>query len=54
MDIIKKFKNLIEKSSKIVISTHTFPDADGIGSQIALCLALESLKKTFSFKSDIF
>ncbi|MEE2742478.1 MAG: bifunctional oligoribonuclease/PAP phosphatase NrnA [Bdellovibrionota bacterium] len=45
MDIIKKFKNLIEKSSKIVISTHTFPDADGIGSQIALCLALESLKK---------
>ena len=45
MDIIKKFKNLIEKSSKILITTHAFPDADGIGSQISLCLALKSLKK---------
>jgi phosphoesterase RecJ-like protein len=28
-----------------VISTHIFPDADGIGSQIALCLALRALGK---------
>ncbi|RLA63463.1 MAG: hypothetical protein DRQ88_08940 [Epsilonproteobacteria bacterium] len=36
----KKFKNLTEKSRNILITTHAFPDADGIGSQIALCLAL--------------
>jgi len=31
---------LTEKSKNILITTHAFPDADGIGSQIALCLAL--------------
>ncbi|TDJ04412.1 MAG: bifunctional oligoribonuclease/PAP phosphatase NrnA [Deltaproteobacteria bacterium] len=36
----KKFKILTEKSKNILITTHAFPDADGIGSQIALCLAL--------------
>jgi phosphoesterase RecJ-like protein len=36
----KKFKILTEKSKNILITTHSFPDADGIGSQIALCLAL--------------
>ncbi len=31
---------MTEKSKNILITTHAFPDADGIGSQIALCLAL--------------
>ena len=45
MDLIKKFKQLIDKAESIIISTHIFPDADGIGSQIALCLALSKLNK---------
>lgn len=39
------FKSLIEKASKIVITTHIQPDADGIGSEIALCMALRELGK---------
>jgi len=42
MKNLKKFKILTEKSKNILITTHAFPDADGIGSQIALCLALRS------------
>ena len=38
-------KALVEKSNQIVITTHTGPDADGIGSQVALCLVLRSLGK---------
>ena len=45
MKNIKHFLDLIKKSQHIVISTHIHPDADGIGSQIALCMALKSLKK---------
>jgi phosphoesterase RecJ-like protein len=45
MDIIERFKFLTEKANNIVISTHIIPDADGIGSEIALCLALRSLGK---------
>ncbi len=41
----KRFNDLIKKSKNIVITTHIYPDADGIGSQIALCLALKKLKK---------
>ena len=41
MKNLKKFKILTEKSKNILITTHAFPDADGIGSQIALCLALK-------------
>lgn len=37
------FKHLIRGASHVVISTHIIPDADGIGSQIALCLALREL-----------
>ncbi len=36
-----KFSSRIEKANKIVITTHIHPDADGIGSEIALCLALK-------------
>lgn len=45
MKNIKHFLELIKKSHFIVISTHIHPDADGIGSQIALCMALKALKK---------
>ena len=38
-------KTLVEKSQVIIITTHIDPDADGIGSQIALCLLLQSMGK---------
>lgn len=41
----KLFKDHIAKAQSIIITTHIFPDADGIGSQIALCMALQSLGK---------
>ena len=45
MTITERFKFMIDKAENIVISTHVFPDADGIGSEIALCLAMRSLGK---------
>jgi phosphoesterase RecJ-like protein len=42
MAIEERFLKFVEKATKVVISTHIFPDADGIGSQIALCLALRN------------
>lgn len=45
MDAIERFKFLTKKANNIVITTHIIPDADGIGSQIALCLALRALGK---------
>jgi len=39
------FKSLSEKAGDIVITTHIHPDADGIGSEIALCLALREIGK---------
>jgi len=45
MTIIERFQNLTKKSENIVISTHIYPDADGIGSEIALCLAMRALGK---------
>ncbi|MGB0454667.1 MAG: DHH family phosphoesterase [Bacteriovoracaceae bacterium] len=41
----KLFKDLVNKSSSIVVTTHLHPDADGIGSQIALSIGLRSLGK---------
>ena len=43
--IINRFKKLIDKAQVIVISTHIHPDADGIGSQVALCHALREIGK---------
>lgn len=43
MKIFEKFDNAIKDAKNIVISTHLIPDADGIGSEIALCLALREL-----------
>ena len=45
MRMIKLFKSLIEDAQTIVITTHIQPDADGIGSEIALCYALRTLGK---------
>ncbi|MCY4644839.1 MAG: bifunctional oligoribonuclease/PAP phosphatase NrnA [Bacteriovoracales bacterium] len=38
-------RNLLNKARSIVLTTHAGPDADGIGSELALCLALRSLGK---------
>jgi len=43
--MINLFKSLTEKAGNIVITTHIQPDADGIGSEIALCLALREIGK---------
>lgn len=45
MEIFDKFENAIKRAKNIVISTHMVPDADGIGSQISLCLALRKIGK---------
>ena len=45
MELYTKFKKAIDKAQNIVISTHLFPDADGIGSEISLCLALKKSGK---------
>ena len=45
MTILDTFKARIQAADRILITTHEFPDADGIGSEIALCLALLSLGK---------
>lgn len=45
MDITCRFQKLINKAKKIVLTTHIHPDADGIGSEIALCMALKRLGK---------
>ncbi len=37
------FLQAVKKAENVLISTHIFPDADGIGSQIALGLALKKL-----------
>lgn len=41
----KRFLSLIKNVRNIVITTHIHPDADGIGSEIALCMALNSIGK---------
>ena len=44
-NLANRFLQLIEKAQRIVISTHIHPDADGIGSQVALTLALKEKGK---------
>lgn len=46
MTILDVFKSRIQESEKILITTHEYPDADGIGSEISLCLALKEIGKT--------
>ncbi len=43
MTIVDTFKSRIQGVRSVVITTHVIPDADGIGSEISLCLALRRL-----------
>ena len=45
MEMYRKFKDAIDGAKNIVITTHLFPDADGIGSEISLCFALNKFGK---------
>lgn len=45
MKTLSLFKSAIKDAHHIVITTHLHPDADGIGSQIALCSALRKIGK---------
>jgi phosphoesterase RecJ-like protein len=45
MTILDTFKSRIQAAHRILITTHEFPDADGIGSEISLCMALRELGK---------
>jgi len=45
MELFEKFNAAIKNAKNIVISTHLIPDADGIGSEISLCLALRKMGK---------
>lgn len=45
MEKFENVKKLVTKTQNIVITTHIMPDADGIGSQVALCMALRKLGK---------
>jgi len=52
MEIIDKFKRAISDAQNIIITTHSFPDADGIGSEISLCMALKKLGKNVVCGND--
>ncbi len=43
MTNIQKFQSMITHAKRVVITTHLHPDADGIGSQVALCMALKHI-----------
>jgi phosphoesterase RecJ-like protein len=45
MSIYQEIKQLVEESSKIVITSHKSPDGDSIGSSVGLYLVLKSLGK---------
>jgi phosphoesterase RecJ-like protein len=45
MTILDTFKSRIQAAERILITTHEYPDADGIGSEISLCLALREYGK---------
>jgi bifunctional oligoribonuclease and PAP phosphatase NrnA len=45
MTILDTFKSRIQVAERILITTHEVPDADGIGSEISLCLALREYGK---------
>ncbi len=44
-EFYKRLKATLDEYEKIIITTHIVPDADGLGSQISLCLALRELGK---------
>lgn len=53
MEIFNKFKDAVTKANNIIISTHSYPDADGIGAEIALCLALRVYGKNVICCNDV-
>lgn len=53
MTILDTFKSRIQVAERILITTHEYPDADGIGSEISLCLALREIgKKCFCVNEE--
>ena len=48
-EFVKRFKNIIDESSTIVLTAHLDPDGDAIGSALSLCLALRKMGK----KADV-
>ena len=42
---LKNIANQIKKASRIMISTHKYPDGDGLGSELALYHALKKIQK---------
>jgi len=50
--IYEQITDIINKSSKIAITSHVVPDGDNIGSSLALCLALKKLNKEVSYVID--
>ncbi len=53
MTILDTFKSRIQVAERILITTHEYPDADGIGSEISLCLALREYgKKCFCVNEE--
>lgn len=45
MNPLLRFKKAMKKVKNVVVTTHIRPDADGLGSEIALCLALRTQGK---------
>jgi len=45
MHIINNFLEAVRSAKTILITTHVYPDADGIGSEISLCMALKEVGK---------
>jgi bifunctional oligoribonuclease and PAP phosphatase NrnA len=43
MSIVDTFKTRIQGIKSVVFTTHVIPDADGIGSEISLCMALRRI-----------
>ena len=50
--IYEQIIDVINKSSKIAVTSHMQPDGDNIGSSLALCLALQKLGKKAVFVID--
>ncbi|MBT3982693.1 MAG: bifunctional oligoribonuclease/PAP phosphatase NrnA [Bacteriovoracaceae bacterium] len=49
----RNYTNTLREAKNIIITTHLIPDADGIGSQIALCMALKSIGKNAYCVNDL-
>lgn len=53
MNLLDRFRTSIDQAKNILITTHIVPDADGIGSEISLCLALRKIgKKSICVNED--